>query len=168
MSEPEPPKPVTIVPTIAPETPKPKPKRKIICRDPSKKPGRPRKDAVPDPPFAVVGEPGIRIPLEWGELPLHAKWADEVEWVHQNRSSCIVERAGKANKIELSFAQWPAPSKGAIGMMQDCSRNPQAFMRDVILKAKNADTEDESERIIEEKKSIQDVRKALAKLLETR
>lgn len=115
----------------------------------------------PKKPLPLVQN--IRIPKSWGELPKSAKWVDEVEWVHQNRILVIGHNSQGGLRLDWELASEPAPSKGAMAMMQDAAANPQWFSRDVLPKAKRLDSEDDPERVKEERQSIEKIRKTLEK-----
>ena len=129
----------------------------------------PEKSLVPSfapPPAAAAKDhvPAIFVPRDWGELPTSAKWEDEVEWVHQNYTR-VITRTKTGNKINLRDAGSPAPSHGALGLLQHGATNPHGFYRDILLKAKGKSTAgEESDEIKQEKRSIEEIDRMLAKI----
>lgn len=108
----------------------------------------------------------VRIPPEWGELPKTAKRVDEVEWVHQNWFLCREVRPS-GTRTKLSRAQGPAPSWGAVGLMETTVMNPQKFENEVYAREMKGTEEDEDgEAIKREKKSIAEIDTILQRMEE--
>ena len=110
--------------------------------------------------------PNLRVPADWGELPLSSKWEDEIEWVHQNRARCVSWTQTGKPKVDLFMARNPAPSEGALGLMQQAADDPKAFGA-MLEKCKRAEVEQEdADQIKAERRSIKDIRAVLAKFAE--
>ena len=112
------------------------------------------------PPGSITKD-GTRIPPAWGDLPESAPWSEEIQWVHENRFHCITWRQNGMPKINF-YAASPAPSKGALALMQDAATNPKAFLA-LLNKAKTGGDDGNSDAERGEKRSIAEVRKVLAK-----
>jgi hypothetical protein len=104
---------------------------------------------------------GMEVPFMWGEIPASAPFEKEVEWVYQNRVLVIDERGGGKVVFRLDRATTPAPSNGALGMLEYSATNLKGFM-DLVAKAKfNAVEEEDTEFVKREKKSIAEISRIL-------
>jgi hypothetical protein len=99
-------------------------------------------------------------------LPATAKWEDEVEWVHQNRVLVVGRTAAGLVRLDWNLAMSPAPSMGAVGLMQDAAMNPQWFSRDILPKAKGRGSEEEVKELREERLRAEEIERVLASLEE--
>ena len=109
----------------------------------------------------VVGP--TTLPAAWGELPDSAPFEVEVEWVHQNRVLVVEERAGGASRLHWERARKPAPSYGAVNLMEFAATNRKGFM-DILQRVKPATDDGDEENIQREKKSIAEIRGILEQL----
>ena len=110
--------------------------------------------------------PNVRLPHRWGELPESAKWEDEVEWVHNNRVLVVGRTKEGLVRLDWNLAKTAAPSMGAVGLMQDAAANPQWFSRDILPKAKRGGEEEDPEKVVEERRRLEDVRELLGQFVE--
>ncbi|MCE5269506.1 MAG: hypothetical protein LLG00_16640 [Planctomycetaceae bacterium] len=104
------------------------------------------------------------LPEAWGELPESAPFEAEVEWVHQNRVLVVEELAGKRSKLHWHRARKPAPSYGAVNLMEYAATNRKGFM-DILQKVKPAAAGDE-ENVRRERRSIAEIEDLLEKMAE--
>lgn len=122
-----------------------------------RKRGRP--PGVPD----AEALPALQVPAEWGVLPLKARWEDEIEWVHQNRSRCILIRSNGSPKVNLFVSRNPAPSEGALGLMQMAAMDSKGF-NDLLKAAKKGESgEEEGELKRAERKSVAEITRIIEK-----
>ena len=117
----------------------------------------------PPKPDVAINEPNIRIPRAWGELNESAKFEDEVEWVHQNRILVIGYTKGGILRLDWHLASTPAPSRGAMAMLQSAANNPQWFDRDILPKVKRG--VNDSDTVLTEKKTILEIEMVLERML---
>jgi hypothetical protein len=89
---------------------------------------------------ATTATIGDSIPDAWGTIPAKALLEVEFEWVHQNRFLVIQERPSGPVRLDWTRARSPAPSYGAIGLMQFAAANPKGFV-DTLVKLRAAEEE---------------------------
>jgi hypothetical protein len=102
------------------------------------------------------------LPDYWGKIPKSASFEVEVEWVHQNRVLVVEERPGGKLLLHWERARKPAPSYGAVNLMEFAAINRKGFM-DILQRVKPGMTGEE-EKIAREKKSIAEIRKMIQSL----
>ena len=112
----------------------------------------------------VVGP--TTLPAAWGDLPESAPFEVEVEWVHQNRVLVVEERASGKSLLHWERARKPAPSYGAVNLMEFAATNRKGFM-DILQRVKPGENGDE-ENIRREKTSIAEIKRILEDLREAR
>jgi hypothetical protein len=95
----------------------------------------PEPDPVNDNGEDVVVVGSSLLPDAWGELPDSASFETEVEWVHQNRVLVVEERPGGRAIIHWDRARRPAPSYGAVNLMEFAATNRKGFM-DILQRVK--------------------------------
>ena len=103
------------------------------------------------------------IPDNWGEIPDSANFEAEVEWVHQNRVLVVEERPGGSARLHWNRARNPAPSYGAINLMEFAATNRAKFM-DVVLRVKPGSEEQEEEANSDDP-SLEEVERMLAEMI---
>ncbi|NLF06359.1 MAG: hypothetical protein GX594_00025 [Pirellulaceae bacterium] len=106
-------------------------------------------------------------PASWGLLPHSAKFEDEVDWVHQNRAVVVEERPGCGVRVHWDRARRPAPSYGAISLMEFSCSNRKGFM-DILARLRPAENEKDEANIQREKMSIGEIREILKQFNERR
>jgi hypothetical protein len=111
----------------------------------------------------VVG-PNV-LPSAWGDLPESASFEVEVEWVHQNRVLVVEERTGGASRLHWEHARKPAPSYGAVNLMEFAATNRKGFM-DILQRVKPATDTGEEENIKRERRSLAEIRGLLERMQE--
>ena len=104
------------------------------------------------------------LPVAWGELSDSAPFEVEVEWVHQNRVLVVEERAGGASRLHWDRARKPAPSYGAVNLMEFAATNRKGFM-DILQRVKPGENGDE-ENIRREKVKIREIQRILDEMNE--
>jgi len=102
------------------------------------------------------------LPAAWGELAETAPFDVEVEWVHQNRVLVVEERDSAKSLLHWERARKPAPSYGAVNLMEFAATNRKGFM-DIVKSVKPGSGSDE-ENVRREKTSIEEIRKILEEL----
>lgn len=98
----------------------------------------------------------------WGEIPDSAPFEAEVEWVHQNRVLVVEERPSGSARLHWNRARNPAPSYGAINLMEFAATNRAKFM-DVLLRVKPGSEEQEEEAKSDDP-SLEEVERMLAEM----
>lgn len=111
---------------------------------------------------AVVLAGSSALPDAWGELHETALFDAEVEWVHQNRVLVVEERAAGKSLLHWERARKPAPSYGAVNLMEYAATNRKGFM-DILQKVKPGDSGD-AENVRREKMSIAEIQQVLGEL----
>jgi len=101
------------------------------------------------------------IPAAWGTIPDSAPLDAEVDWVHQNRVLVVEERPGGSVRLHWDRARKPAPSFGAINLMEFAATNRKGFM-DILQRVKPDGGE--AEIVQREKKSVAEIRKILQQM----
>jgi hypothetical protein len=84
------------------------------------------------------------IPVAWGTIPDTAPLGVEVEWAHQNRSLVVEDRPGGQFRLRWDRARSPAPSYGAISLMEFAATNRKGFM-DLVVRVKPTKAEADAE-----------------------
>lgn len=119
-------------------------------------------DPAPEPSSGqVVGL--ATLPAEWPQLPPNASLAAEVSWVQSSRLD-VVQQVPGGYRVDLSRADRPAPSKGALSWLETSILFPSKFA-DVSVKAAQGAT-DEQEEVRRERIAIEEVRALLAEMLD--
>ncbi len=114
---------------------------------------------------ASVPSGSCPFPASWGDIPDTAPFEVEVEWVHQNRVLVVEERPGGSHKLRWERARKPAPSYGAINLMEYAATNRKGFM-DILQRVKPSAGEEDEENIKREKKSIAEIREIIGQFQE--
>jgi hypothetical protein len=104
------------------------------------------------------------LPAAWGELPDSAPFDAEVEWVHQNRVLVVEERSSGKSLLHWERARKPAPSYGAVNLMEFAATNRKGFM-DILQRVKPGSS-GEDQQIVREKQSVADIRKMIQERME--
>jgi hypothetical protein len=99
-------------------------------------------------------------------LPAGAPRDVEIEWVHQERILVIEKRRGKESRLHLERATRPAPSKGAVALMQTAASADLEFT-EMLFRAKPSD-DDDAEMVKRERKSLAEVERILDEMLESK
>lgn len=115
------------------------------------------------PEAATVSGLG-EIPLSWGKLPANSKQSIEVQWVQANRLLVVEEKPGGSTVVDLSKADSPAPSMGALGWLETSIRTYAKYV-DVVGKSL-ATSSDETEQVRRERMAIEEIRSLLAEMHE--
>lgn len=146
--------------------------REEPSRDPQQARVMPPDKAVVVPVGKPQAEPAKReratfvyIPPSWGELPEKAKFDDEVEWVYQNYALACEQRPS-GNTMRLSRCRTPAPSMGAVGLLEWAIDNRTSFFKDVLPRVKRGMEEEEADAIRAERKSIEEIERILDRMME--
>jgi len=105
------------------------------------------------------------LPESWGTLADSAPLDAEVEWVHQNRVLVVEDRQGKHPLFHWERARNPAPSYGAVNLMEFGATNRKGFM-DILQRVKPGMGGDE-EHVRREKTKVEEIRRVLEDLLES-
>ncbi len=113
---------------------------------------------------AVVLVGSSALPDTWGELPDSAPFEVEIEWVHQNRVLVVEDRASGKSLLHWERARKPAPSYGAVNLMEFAATNRKGFM-DILQRVKPGDNGDE-ENIRREKMKIGEIQRILDEINE--
>jgi len=101
------------------------------------------------------------IPETWGEIPESAPFDVEVDWVHQNRVLVVEERPGGPSRLHWDRARSPAPSYGAVNLMEFAATNRKGFM-DLLMRVKPGAGEAEDSQIVkQERMSIGEIKRIL-------
>ena len=101
------------------------------------------------------------IPDTWGEIPDSAPLEAEVDWVHQNRVLVVEDRPSGSPRLHWERARRPAPSFGAVNLMEFAATNRKGFM-DILQRVKPATDDGDEERIQkQERMRIADMRGVL-------
>lgn len=104
------------------------------------------------------------IPRGWGELPAAVSLQAELAWVQSNRLWIVQETSSGGFKVNLRLAKEPAPSRSAIGWLETSIKFPSKFADSLIKKA--TDTEDDSELVRRERKSLEEIGEILDRMKE--
>jgi hypothetical protein len=103
-------------------------------------------------------------PRNWPELPETGKYEDEVNWVYANYSRVIERTKEGGQRIRLSRATSPAPSQGALGLLEWAMDNRTAFYKDVVPKVRRGVDEGEEDKVRKEKRSIGEIRRIIEQM----
>lgn len=101
-----------------------------------------------------------RIPVSWGDLPAQAAYGVEVDWAYQNFYEAREVREN-GSRLKLSKCASPAPSRGAVGLLEWAVENRTAFFKEVVPRSK-AKSGVDTESSVRERKSIEEIRGLLA------
>ena len=104
------------------------------------------------------------LPEAWGTLAESAPLDAEVEWVHQNRVLVVEDRPGKRPLFHWERARTPAPSYGAVNLMEFAATNRKGFM-DILQRVKPGMGGDDDE-VRREKVKVEEIRRVLEELRE--
>ena len=104
------------------------------------------------------------IPADWPTLPDNAPLPAELSWVQAQRLRIVEERPSGATVVHLDRAGAPAPSWAALGWLETSIRSYAKFV-DICAKGL-AQQELESDMVKRERRSIEDVRRLLAEMVE--
>lgn len=107
--------------------------------------------------LALVG--ATSLPAAWGQLADSATFVAEVEWVHQNRALVVEERPSGNARLKWDRARRPAPSYGAVNLMEYAATNRKGFM-DILQKVKPSDVGEDA-NIRRERRSIAEIEELL-------
>ena len=107
----------------------------------------------------------VVLPQHWGDLPDKAKFEDEIDWVYQNYVFAT-ERKSTGCTMRLSRCRTPAPSMGAVALLEWAIENRTAFFKDVLPKAKKGVEDEDADTIRTERKSIAEIERILDQMLE--
>ena len=99
------------------------------------------------------------LPTAWGEIAESAPFEVEVEWVHQNRVLVVEDRPNKRPEFHWERAQRPAPSYGAVNLMEFAATNRKGFMD--ILQRMKPGMAGEEDIVRREKVRIEEIRRIL-------
>jgi hypothetical protein len=108
----------------------------------------------------VVGTTAL--PIGWGDLSESAPFATEVEWVHQNRVLVVEEKAAGRCVLHWERARQPAPSYGAVNLMEFAATNRKGFM-DILQRVKPEGSGDE-ENVKRERKTLAEIEDLLGRM----
>lgn len=129
--------------------------------------------AVPPPCASTPSRPPrrratgkLKMPKSWGSLPDSASYEKEVDWVYANYSRIVLEQPGKENKLVLHKAKTPAPSEGAITLAEWAAANRNDFQKVIVPKVKLGLGDGLEENVVRERKSIEDIKRILQRLLD--
>ena len=103
------------------------------------------------------------LPVAWGELPDSAGFAAEVEWVHQNRVLVVEDRPAGKSILHWDRARKPAPSYGAVNLMEYAATNLKGFM-DILQKVVKLNGDSDSANVRKEKMKTDDIKALLESL----
>lgn len=104
------------------------------------------------------------LPPSWPNLPDNASLHTELAWVQSNRLRVVEERPSGATVVRLDRAGAAAPSWAALSWLETSIRSYAKFV-EICAKAL-ASQEVESDMVRREKRSIEDVRRLLAEMVE--
>ena len=103
----------------------------------------PAGSAPPTPCASDCAAGSSSIPDTWGDIPESAPFEAEVDWVHQNRPLVVEERPSGPSRLHWPRARSPAPSYGAVNLMEFAASNRKGFM-DLLVRVKPGREEDEN------------------------
>ena len=104
------------------------------------------------------------IPADWPELPSNAALPAELSWVQSERLRIVEERPSGATVVHLDRAGSPAPSWAALGWLETSIRS---YAKYVDICAKGLGSQElESDLAKRERRSIEDVRRLLAEMID--
>lgn len=69
-----------------------------------------------------------QIPAAWGEIPDSAPLEVEIDWAHQNRALVVEVRPSGSPRLHWDRARRPAPSFGAVSLMELAAINYRGFL----------------------------------------
>lgn len=104
------------------------------------------------------------IPAYWPELPDNAALPAELSWVQAQRLRVVEERSPGVTVVHLERAGSPAPSWAALGWLETSIRSYAKFV-DICAKGLGQH-ELESDMVRRERRSIEEVRRLLAEMLD--
>lgn len=106
------------------------------------------------------------IPADWPELPDNAPLAVELGWVQSQRLRIVEERPNGSTVVRLERAGSPPPSWAALGWLETSIRSYAKFV-DICAKGLGQ-AELESDLVKRERRSIEDVRRLLAEMIDNK